>query len=117
MVVTAVDGAGDGNFYVQVDPMGADYDVVRGAAFTNFTYIVGPLHYTYGDTNILPRDANDIDGVRILFGDGWGLIRASNTQPVLVLRFEAQTPERLQAIQEIVLSKLREIAPEVEVPL
>jgi phosphomannomutase/phosphoglucomutase len=62
-------------------------------------------------------DANDIDGVRILFGDGWGLIRASNTQPVLVLRFEAQTPERLQEIQEIVLAKLHEIAPEVEVPL
>jgi len=62
-------------------------------------------------------DANDIDGVRILFGDGWGLIRASNTQPVLVLRFEAQTPERLQEIQEIVLAKLHEFAPEVVVPL
>jgi PAS domain S-box-containing protein len=62
-------------------------------------------------------DALDIDGVRILFGDGWGLIRASNTQPVLVLRFEAQTPERLQEIQEIVLTKLHEFAPEVEVPL
>ena len=32
---------------------------------------------------------NDIDGVRVDFGDGWGLVRASNTQPVLVLRFEA----------------------------
>ena len=59
----------------------------------------------------------DIDGVRVLFGDGWGLIRASNTQPVLVLRFEAQTPERLEAIKGIVLNKLREIAPEVQVPL
>lgn len=38
----------------------------------------------------------DIDGVRILFSDGWGLVRASNTQPVLVLRFEASTPEALQ---------------------
>jgi phosphomannomutase/phosphoglucomutase len=37
--------------------------------------------------------------VRVLFGDGWGLIRASNTQPVLVLRFEALTPERLGAIR------------------
>jgi phosphomannomutase/phosphoglucomutase len=62
-------------------------------------------------------DALDIDGVRILFGDGWGLIRASNTQPVLVLRFEAQTPERLEEIKGIVLHKLREIAPEVQVPL
>jgi phosphomannomutase/phosphoglucomutase len=42
----------------------------------------------------------DVDGVRVLFGDGWGLIRASNTQPVLVLRFEARTEERLSAIQE-----------------
>ena len=62
-------------------------------------------------------DVIDIDGVRILFGDGWGLIRASNTQPVLVLRFEAQTPERLEEIKGIVLGKLNEIAPEIEVPL
>jgi phosphomannomutase/phosphoglucomutase len=41
----------------------------------------------------------DIDGARILFGDGWGLVRASNTQPVLVVRFEAKTPERLAAIE------------------
>jgi phosphomannomutase / phosphoglucomutase len=41
----------------------------------------------------------DVDGVRVLYEDGWGLIRASNTQPVLVLRFEAQSPVRLQAIQ------------------
>jgi phosphomannomutase/phosphoglucomutase len=37
----------------------------------------------------------DVDGARILFGSGWGLIRASNTQPVLVMRFEARTPEQL----------------------
>ena len=41
------------------------------------------------------HDVIDVDGVRVLFGDGWGLIRASNTQPVLVTRFEARTPERL----------------------
>ena len=41
----------------------------------------------------------DVDGVRVLFGDGWGLIRASNTQPVLVARYEAPTPERLAAIR------------------
>jgi len=52
----------------------------------------------------------DIDGVRILFEDGWGLIRASNTQPMLVLRFEANTPERLQEIRKIVESKLKEVA-------
>jgi phosphomannomutase/phosphoglucomutase len=37
----------------------------------------------------------DVDGVRVLFPQGWGLVRASNTQPVLVLRFEAATPELL----------------------
>src|SRR2546426_9502506 len=44
-----------------------------------------------------------VDGVRILFEDGsWGLIRASNTQPVLVLRFEARTPERLSEVRKMV---------------
>jgi phosphomannomutase / phosphoglucomutase len=45
------------------------------------------------------HDVLDVDGVRVLFGDGWGLIRASNTQPVLVARYEATTPERLAAIR------------------
>lgn len=41
----------------------------------------------------------DIDGVRVKFPHGWGLVRASNTQPILVLRFEADTPARLDAIR------------------
>ncbi|HEX6314608.1 MAG TPA: phosphomannomutase/phosphoglucomutase [Gemmatimonadaceae bacterium] len=45
------------------------------------------------------HDVIDVDGVRVLFGDGWGLIRASNTQPVLVTRYEALTGERLDEIQ------------------
>jgi phosphomannomutase/phosphoglucomutase len=46
------------------------------------------------------HDVIDVDGARILFGDGaWGLVRASNTQPVLVLRFEANTPLRLDSIR------------------
>ena len=44
-------------------------------------------------------DVIDVDGVRVLFGDGWGLIRASNTQPVLVTRYEALSRGRLDAIQ------------------
>ncbi len=48
----------------------------------------------------------DIDGARVLFGDGWGLVRASNTQPVLVLRFEAKTNERLQEIVDIFKKQL-----------
>ena len=42
----------------------------------------------------------DIDGARVDFGDGWGLIRASNTQPVIVLRAEAETPEALATIRQ-----------------
>jgi phosphomannomutase/phosphoglucomutase len=42
----------------------------------------------------------DVDGARVVFDDGWGLVRASNTQPALVLRFEARTPERLAAIRD-----------------
>src|SRR5438552_8643097 len=45
------------------------------------------------------HDVIDVDGVRVLFGDGWGLIRASNTQPVIVARYEATSPERLAAIR------------------
>jgi phosphomannomutase/phosphoglucomutase len=48
----------------------------------------------------------DIDGVRVVFPDGWGLVRASNTSPVLVLRFEAQTESRLQEIRGLVESAI-----------
>ncbi|MFW5854359.1 MAG: phosphomannomutase/phosphoglucomutase [Thermodesulfobacteriota bacterium] len=44
----------------------------------------------------------DIDGVRVLFDDGWGLVRASNTQPALVLRFEAMTEEKLSEYRNLV---------------
>tara|TARA_B110000438_G_scaffold224796_1_gene218703 strand:- start:143 stop:1513 length:1371 start_codon:yes stop_codon:yes gene_type:complete len=54
-------------------------------------------------------DCITIDGVRIKFGDGWGLVRQSNTQPVIVCRFEASTKERMLDIQSIVLNKLQEI--------
>lgn len=51
-------------------------------------------------------DVIDTDGARLVFPDGWGLVRASNTQPVLVLRFEAESPERLAAIRRIVEAPL-----------
>ena len=51
-------------------------------------------------------DVIDIDGARVLFGDGWGLVRVSNTQPILVLRFEAKTEERLKEIKNIFKDKL-----------
>jgi phosphomannomutase / phosphoglucomutase len=57
----------------------------------------------------------DVDGARVQFGDGWGLIRASNTQPVLVVRFEARSRERLQAISRDVYEVLARY-PEVTIP-
>jgi len=55
----------------------------------------------------------DVDGVRVTFPDGWGLIRASNTQPLLVLRFEAKTPERLEEIRKLVETTLESVKTEV----
>ncbi|TDJ51640.1 MAG: phosphomannomutase/phosphoglucomutase [Nitrospina sp.] len=57
----------------------------------------------------------DIDGVRINFESGWGLVRASNTQPVLVLRFEAQSPEQLEEYRSIVYDRLKKY-PDVKLP-
>lgn len=54
-------------------------------------------------------DIIDIDGVRIPFKDGWGLVRASNTQPVLVLRFEALSEGRLNEIRSLIEGALKEI--------
>ncbi len=50
----------------------------------------------------------DIDGVRVKFADGWGLVRASNTQPVLVMRFEAKTEKRLREIRQEFDSALKQ---------
>jgi len=56
----------------------------------------------------------DVDGARVLFGDGWGLVRASNTQPVLVVRAEGTTPEALRRIQKVLeeaLARFPEVGP------
>jgi phosphomannomutase/phosphoglucomutase len=55
----------------------------------------------------------DVDGVRVTFPDGWGLIRASNTQPLLVLRFEAKTRERLDEIRKLIETTLETVKREV----
>jgi phosphomannomutase / phosphoglucomutase len=52
-------------------------------------------------------DVISVDGARVLFGDGWGLIRASNTQPIIVMRFEARTREQLDKIQSEMQGWLR----------
>jgi phosphomannomutase/phosphoglucomutase len=54
-----------------------------------------------------------VDGVRVVFPDGWGLVRASNTQALLVLRFEARTKERLAEIEALVRGKVQEIMREL----
>lgn len=57
-----------------------------------------------------------VDGLRVEFKDGWGLVRASNTTPCLVLRFEADDEAALSQIQEKFKKVLLAIAPELEVP-
>jgi phosphomannomutase / phosphoglucomutase len=53
-------------------------------------------------------DLIDVDGARVRFADGWGLIRASNTQPALVLRFEASSQEKLDEYRALIENKLKE---------
>ena len=59
-----------------------------------------------------PATVNTIDGVRVDWPDGFGLIRASNTTPVLVLRFEGHTPQALQRIEGEMLALLRSVKPD-----
>jgi phosphomannomutase/phosphoglucomutase len=56
----------------------------------------------------------DIDGIRIEFEKGWGLLRASNTSPVLVLRFEAETEVELIKIKNMFLENLKSIKADIE---
>jgi phosphomannomutase len=61
-----------------------------------------------------PAQVSTIDGVRVDWPDGFGLIRASNTTPVLVLRFEGQTEAALHRIQEEMLALLRSVKPDAK---
>jgi phosphomannomutase len=62
-----------------------------------------------------PAQVSTIDGVRVDWPDGFGLIRASNTTPVLVLRFEGQTQEALHRIEQDMLALLRQVKPDAQV--
>jgi len=62
-----------------------------------------------------PAEVSTIDGVRVDWPDGFGLIRASNTTPVLVLRFEGQTPAALNRIEARMLALLREVKPDATI--
>jgi len=60
-------------------------------------------------------EVGTIDGLRVDFADGFGLIRASNTTPVLVLRFEGHTPEALHRIDQQFMAILRSVKPDAQV--
>jgi len=62
----------------------------------------------FGDGNI-----STIDGIRVDYADGWGLCRASNTTPVLVLRFEGETEEALDRIRNVFREQLQRVAPDI----
>jgi phosphomannomutase / phosphoglucomutase len=67
---------------------------------------------THPTPGALPiREVITLDGARIVFENGWGLVRASNTQPALVLRFEAGTPNEMNAIRRFVEGELEKIDP------
>ena len=61
-----------------------------------------------------PARLNTIDGLRVDWPDGFGLVRASNTTPVLVLRFEGQTQEALERIQAVMVQLLRSVKPDAQ---
>jgi len=62
-----------------------------------------------------PATVSTIDGLRVDWPDGFGLIRASNTTPVLVLRFEGHTPEALARIEAAMLALLHQVKPDARV--
>ena len=62
----------------------------------------------FGNGNI-----STIDGIRVEFTDGWGLCRASNTTPVLVLRFEAENEDALERIKSVFREQLQKAAPDL----
>ena len=61
------------------------------------------------------REVITIDGLRVEYDDGFGLIRSSNTTPVLVLRFEGHTPAALKRIEAEVMAALRAVKPDAHV--
>lgn len=67
---------------------------------------------SFPDANIIT-----IDGLRVEFADSWGLVRASNTTPCLVARFEGKTPEALAAVQEKFQSLLQSVDPQLKIPV
>ena len=68
------------------------------------------------DADFGPGTRTTIDGLRVDYEDGWGLIRASNTSPMLTLRFEADEPSALERIQRLFQAQLTAIDPQLAFP-
>ncbi|HAK60360.1 MAG TPA: phosphomannomutase [Nitrospiraceae bacterium] len=66
------------------------------------------------DIPIQPKEVITVDGIRAIFDNGWGLIRASNTQPVLVMRFEASDSSTLEAIKTTMEKKVKEVIVDIQ---
>ena len=81
----------------------------EGEQHTAVTALIKAAHFD------APAKVNTIDGVRVDWPDGFGLIRASNTTPVLVLRFEGHTPEALKRIEAEVMAALLAVKPDARV--
>ena len=69
-----------------------------------------------GSGDVKEANISTIDGLRVEFSDGWGLIRPSNTTPYLILRFEADSQESLERIQNIFRQHLLQLNPNLKLP-
>jgi phosphomannomutase/phosphoglucomutase len=90
---------------IRVDlPDAVKFEVMRSIQATFAEYL--KTGRELGPAKLTLRDVITIDGVRAIFDGGWGLIRASNTQPALVLRFEAVSADRMHAIRALIEGEL-----------
>jgi phosphomannomutase / phosphoglucomutase len=78
----------------------------------NFKFIEG----MFASANFIGGKTTDIDGMRIDFSNGWGLVRASNTTPSLVIRFEADSKEALANIQDQFRQLMQKVKPDIQLP-
>ena len=78
--------------------------------------VIAQLKALHERESIFPgaQEVVTIDGLRAEYADGFGLVRASNTTPVLVLRFEGHTPEALHRIQQTFMEALRRVKPDAQ---
>ncbi|MGR9088704.1 MAG: phosphomannomutase/phosphoglucomutase [Gammaproteobacteria bacterium] len=84
-------------------------DMAEGEHFKFMEHMVSNAKFADGKLTTL-------DGLRVDFPDGWGLVRASNTTPSLVIRFEADTQDALKTIQDRFRQELKNIKPDIALP-